>query len=134
MSKDRTRKKKKLDREFSRYIRRVDADGNGYVKCFTCGIEKHWKEVDAGHFRSRKRLSTRWDEKNVQPQCKKCNGFNAGEQYIFGKNLDVKYGEGTADDITAKSFKTKKWTIAELDSMIDKYKSRNKYLDGKIGK
>ena len=35
--------KKKLDVLFSQYIRRRNADHLGRVKCFTCGVEKHWK-------------------------------------------------------------------------------------------
>ena len=45
--------KKKLDVLFSQYIRRKNADHLGRVKCFTCGVEKHWKEQQAGHFQSR---------------------------------------------------------------------------------
>ena len=67
--------KKKLDVLFSQYIRRRNADHLGRVKCFTCGVEKHWKEQQAGHFQSRSHHSTRWDEVNVQVQCPKCNLF-----------------------------------------------------------
>ena len=42
--------KKKLDKIFSEFIRRRNADHLGRVKCFTCGVEKHWKEQQAGHF------------------------------------------------------------------------------------
>ena len=67
--------KKKLDVLFSQYIRRRNADHLGRVKCFTCGVEKHWKEQQAGHFQSRSHHSTRWDEVNVQVQCVKCNMY-----------------------------------------------------------
>ena len=40
---------KKLDNVFSQYIRRKDAI-NDIAKCITCGVERHWKELQCGHF------------------------------------------------------------------------------------
>ena len=81
---------KKLDTVFSQYIRRSNADNNGYCTCVTCNKTFHWKEIQAGHFMSRKFYSVRWSEENVKPQCVACNVYRAGEQYkysIFSKNL-----------------------------------------------
>lgn len=89
----------KLDKVFSKYIRTRNATGNGYVVCFTCGKKAKWNEMDCGHFVSRKKLPTRWNEQNCQNQCKLCNIFQNGNQYIFGVNLDKKYGEGTAQKL-----------------------------------
>ena len=36
--------KKKLDKVFSEYIRRRNADHLGFITCFTCGVKRHWKE------------------------------------------------------------------------------------------
>ena len=46
---------KKLDTIFSEYIRRKDANKNGLVECFTCGVIKYWKGegMQCGHFISR---------------------------------------------------------------------------------
>jgi len=53
-----SRWKKEADKVFSRYIRRKYADKNGNVSCITCGVTKHWKEMDCGHYISRNHLST----------------------------------------------------------------------------
>jgi hypothetical protein len=82
---------KKLDKVFSEYIRQRFAK-DGWVQCVTCGTRKHWKEVDAGHFVSRRHYSTRWDPSNVHVQCKKCNIFGNGENYLMGKYIDQTYG------------------------------------------
>ena len=50
---------KKLDKVFSQYIRRRFAV-NEIAKCVTCGKQAHWKDLQAGHFMSRKHYSTRW--------------------------------------------------------------------------
>ena len=71
MPKKLTRSKivKKLDAVFSQYIRLSNADKNGYCTCVTCGKKYFWKQIQAGHFMSRKHYSTRWLEDNVKPQC-----------------------------------------------------------------
>lgn len=96
------------------------------VNCYTCGKRKHWKEVDAGHFQSRAKFSTRWDEQNVKAQCKHCNMTNGGQQYQFGMMLDQEYGEGMAEKILIRSNQMSKLSLPELRIMIDAYKAKAK--------
>jgi len=113
---------KKLDKIFSIWIRSKDADHAGMVDCFTCGVSKSWKyEIDAGHFMGRGKYATRWDEQNVKPQCKKCNGFRSGEQYLFSKHLDEEYGKGTADELVYQSNQLAKFTNDELLEKIEHF-------------
>lgn len=119
---------KKLDKVFSQWVRSSNADHRGMVRCYTCGIVKHWKEVDAGHFMSRAKYSTRWDEKNVKPQCKHCNMTNGGHQYEFAKHLDREYGKGTADAVQTRSNLMSKWSSFELREMIAYYQDKLKQL------
>ena len=114
--------KKDLDKVFSLYIRLRHASKDGIVKCFTCDKTAHYKKMHAGHFMSRKHHATRWNEDNVQVQCVKCNLFGQGEQYTFGKNLDKKYGKGTADKLHRKARKVVKLSTNDLKELIEKYK------------
>jgi len=111
---------KKLDNVFSQYIRRRFAV-NGITKCVTCGKQAHWKELQAGHFMSRKHYSTRYDETNVQVQCSGCNVFRYGEQYKFGRYLEEAYGEGTAEDLQNKSRQITKFSDIRIKEMIEYY-------------
>jgi|TARA_R110000824_G_scaffold226555_3_gene414348 hypothetical protein len=113
---------KQLDSVFSQYIRQREAV-NEIATCFTCGKRDHWKRLQNGHFQSRKHYSTRWDETNCQVQCAGCNVFKYGEQFIFGQNLDIKYGLGTSNDLYIKAKKTVKISTVELQDMIKHYKS-----------
>jgi len=106
--------KAKLDSIFSTYIRLKGSNEEGWGECFTCGRLRHYKEVDCGHFITRAKLATRWDEINVAFQCKQCN-MTGGQQYVFGKKLDEIHGEGTAQAILLKSNQTKKWTVEEVE-------------------
>jgi len=118
-----TKLKKELDKWFSLFIRLRDADDNGNVECFTSGRTYHYKSMHAGHFMSRKHLSTRWCESNVQPQSPADNLFGQGEQYKFGLNLDAKYGEGTAEELQFKARQTIKLCRIDYEEKISYYKS-----------
>jgi hypothetical protein len=115
--------KKELDKWFSLYIRLRDATDEGMVQCFTSGRVYHYKSIHAGHFMSRRCLSTRWCEINVQPQSAADNLFAQGEQYKFGLNLDAKYGEGTAEDLQIKSKQIQKFARVDYEDKISYYKS-----------
>lgn len=111
---------KKLDTVFSKYIRISNADKNGYCTCVTCGVVKHWKEIQAGHFQSRKFYSLRWSERNVKPQCVGCNMFRQGEQYKYSLFL----GKDEAEVLYLKSKETVKFTNYELEEMIKDYEAK----------
>jgi len=113
----------KLDRIFSKYIRLRDSI-NGDNTCFTCGKIDKVNNLDAGHFMPRNRMATRWDERNVQPQCRMENRFHGGEQAVFGIAIDKKYGQGTSLELIAKSHTIKKYDVQELNDLINYYKNK----------
>tara|TARA_R110002167_G_scaffold69576_3_gene195995 strand:+ start:897 stop:1277 length:381 start_codon:yes stop_codon:yes gene_type:complete len=113
---------KKLDTIFSIYIRKRYAIDD-IAECFTCGVQKNIKELQCGHFQSRRYYSTRWDKLNCQVQCAKCNIFSQGEQYIFGQRLDQTYGEGTSNELMMKAKHLVKLSTNELEEMINVYKN-----------
>jgi hypothetical protein len=117
----------KLDKEFSIYIRNRDAKG-GIAECVTCGIQKEVKQLQCGHFMSRKHYSTRWDEVNCQVQCYTCNVMRYGEQYKFGLYLNSNYVSDMAEQLLNKSRETVKLADWELEEMIENYKIKNKKL------
>ena len=115
---------KKLDVVFSQWVRLSNADHRGFCRCVTCGKEGHWKTggIQAGHFISRKHYSTRWDERNVKPQCVGCNMFRAGEQYQYSLYL----GNKLSQKLLAESRKLVKFTSDELEEMITHYSNEVK--------
>ena len=115
--------KKELDKWFSLFIRLRDADDLGFVKCFTSGRYYHYKNIHAGHFISRTAHSTRWDDINVQPQSVADNLFGQGEQYKFGRELDLKHGEGTAESLQQKAREIQKFSRVDYEEKISYYKS-----------
>jgi len=120
--------KKELDKWFSLYVRIKDCNDNGMVSCYTSGRLYHYKEIHAGHFMSRKHLSTRWDEQNVKPQSAADNLFGQGEQYKFGMLLDSQYGEGTAEELQIKARQSYKISRVDYEDKISYYKELVKNL------
>lgn len=101
-----------------------DADHQGRSECFTCGIRKPWKELDAGHFQTRAKYATRWDPMNVRPQCKRCNMTNGGHQFEFALRLDQEHGSGTAEAVLLRSNQTRKFSSLELQEMEAHYREQ----------
>tara|TARA_R100001440_G_scaffold6819_1_gene13750 strand:+ start:2739 stop:3137 length:399 start_codon:yes stop_codon:yes gene_type:complete len=119
---------KRLDTIFSLYIRLRDADKNGFCTCITCKKKYHYKELDAGHFLSRRHFSVRYDTENVYSQCRYCNRYNAGQQYIYSIELEKKES-GLPKRLLEKSKKTVKLSNDDLISLINRYKEFVKLME-----
>lgn len=115
---------------FSKYIRLKYANKSGIVKCVTCGTEDQWNSgnIHAGHFIPRDRISTKYSEKNVHPQCAHCNKYRGGEQFLHGRYIDDRYGLGIADELSALGKKIQKFSKLELASLILYYSAKAKEL------
>lgn len=114
---------RKLDSEFSRFIRMKSADEGGTVTCVTCGKLLHWKESHASHFISRRHMATRWDERNVHPCCPRCNVFEHGALEEYSRFILDTKGRETFDELLTAKRETKKWTRPEIESLISRYES-----------
>ena len=115
---------KKLDAVFSQYIRLSNADNDKNCVCITCAKVFFWKEIQAGHFMSRKHYSTRWSEENVKPQCCGCNVFKYGEQYKYSIFL----GKRLAEELYLKSKEIVKYSNVDIIEMIETYSKKLKKL------
>lgn len=123
----RSKEMARADKYFSLYIRLKHADfETGTCKCCTCGKVIPWKSPNgtthAGHYISRKNQSTRYDERNVHPQCISCNSFNEGKHPEYGQFLNETYGGGTTDALIWKSKIACKRTVQDFRFIAEKYK------------
>lgn len=119
--------KKKADAAYSTYVRLRDADDRGMVTCITCPTTRFYKQMQAGHFVSRRVNQLRFFEENVNGQCDGCNRWKHGEQYAYSKALDLKYGDGTADRLWGQRFSTHKFTKEELEEIIHDAKEATEF-------
>ena len=65
---------RKLDKEFSLFIRLRDSRPFGYkaFRCISCGQIKPFEQMDCGHFIGRTHMSTRFDDANCHGECRNC--------------------------------------------------------------
>lgn len=117
--------KKKADKYFSEYIRKRDSN-NGVATCITCG--KITGQFDCGHFISRRFEATRYDEKNSNAQCLKCNRFQNGNQFEHGRAIDEKYGLGTADELFLKSKQVCRRKQRDYEWIAKEFKQKSEEL------
>ena len=117
---------KKLDTIFSQFVRLRDTDEYGYGACITCGEYFHYDDLECGHFRSRRHLTTRWREENAHAQCKKCNqAEDIGAYMIAMLNL---HGMDVVSDIIEKSKVSYKFTKEDYEEMYKHYRKKVKEL------
>jgi hypothetical protein len=128
-----TKHKKEAWTEFSRMIRLRYSDHTGQATCVTCGVVKPWGELQAGHFLDGRRNATLFDERNVHPQCVKCNMFNGGSKVSYYRFMLMKYGQEVIDDLMVLDKQERKFTADELIDMKEKYKMRQAgYMAGGV--
>jgi len=104
----------KLDSVLSRYVRERDSE------CITCGSTRN---LQCGHFMGRTAMSTRFDERNCNAQCPKCNSMEHGDTDAYKHRIDEKWGGGTADELMRLSKQIRKYDKHELKELIRKYES-----------
>lgn len=107
-----------LDRYFSLMIRERDKD----KPCIACG-EIH-REYQAGHYRMREIMATRWDYKNVNGEGSSCNQghvrkYGIKDMDLYRENLDARWGDGTANNLYQISKKSKQWALNEINLLKD---------------
>ena len=124
---------KELDVWFSRYIRLKYSDSRGYCRCISCGKVYFWKEIQNGHYMSRRYMSTRFSEDNCRPQGVECNIFNQGSIQMYRRALIKEIGEQRVDLIEVRARQeNKNWSLFELKQLIEYYKKEvDKLLDEK---
>lgn len=110
-------------------VRLKAADDNGYCVCFTCGVVKHWKDMDGGHFISRTWLATKLLEENLAVQCKKCNGYLRGNMIQFTLNIIELRGRKFVDELEILKHQSRKYYRDEIMDIISEYKVRLRELE-----
>ena len=130
MKKKRSTIKKRLWKVISEYIRRKHADDNGYVSCVTCGITKHWKEMQAGHFIPQAQGDAcRYIEENIHPQDYRCNINLGGNGPEYNAYMLEMYGQEKIDELRRLSKTTVKLSISDLEALEAEYKALLNNLD-----
>lgn len=105
-------------------VRMKAADENGLAECVTCGKRQHYKEMDGGHFISRKWTATKLVEENVHPQCKGCNQYASGRHDDYSLYMVDTYGIEMVRELNDKKRELCKQNRIELEDIKVELKVR----------
>jgi hypothetical protein len=106
---------------FNKYIRQRDKG----MSCISCGNEP--KKANAGHYFSQGGHSNvRFHEDNVHLQCEHCNSYLSGNLLNYRIGIEKRIGTARLIVLEVIAHETKKWTIQELNEIIETYKRKLK--------
>jgi endo-1,4-beta-mannosidase len=109
---------------------------DGYVTCVSCGVKKHWKELDAGHYFSRGDKSVKLMEENIHPQCKGCNiRMSHGDTKVvsaYRRYMVEMYGEDFLNYMEALAHKPAKFDRAEIEDLTKTLKAQIKQYQSRL--
>lgn len=109
-----------------RLVRMKAADQDGYAECVSCGVVKHYKEMDGGHFISRSYSFHSLREENIHPQCKGCNRFFTKCHDDYRRYMVDMYGEDFVQWLTDSKWTTTKRTSPDYEDIISELRERIK--------
>lgn len=124
---------KRLDMVFSAYVRLRDAMYGGNTVCISCGRVLPFEQMQAGHYYSRRCMSTRWDADNVHSECSICNCHDSNHLKGYTVNLLSKIGEVRFNRLAELHNQERKWCDAELEDMIRHYTAEVRRLSNEKG-
>ncbi len=114
--------KNQADKWFSEFIRLRDSDDEGIATCITSGRRMHWRDLDCGHYISRAKQATRYDEMNCHAQSKGHNRFQGGHFLEHGRRIDELYGKGTAEMLGTKALMQCRRTVMDFRILAETYR------------
>ena len=112
----------------SKFVRLSAADWKGYVACVTCGIVKHWKEMQAGHFNPGRTNSIIFDVRGIHPQCYQCNVGKKGNPREYDAYMRKTYGDEIVKELDQNRHKVEIFDMPQLLALVGEYRLKVKAL------
>ena len=110
---------------FNAYIR--ERDCRQYGRCISCGAPITPTTCDAGHYVPCGNESTRFDERNVNAQCKVCNQLNYGNLKGYTRGIIARYGD-IVDELIHKGRQAVKRSKSDYEEIVEIYRQKRKEL------
>ena len=118
---------------FSKYIRTRDCvyttGCSSFGFCFTCGKRYHLKLLQAGHFIPGRHNANLFSEKGTHAQCYNCNINLKGNTLEYRRKIIWLYGEDYDEILEDEAKQAKKFTVSELEELLEHYKEKLKEVE-----
>jgi len=106
----------------SLYNRMKDADWRGYVACVTCGVVKHYKQQQGGHFIPGRTNGILFEDQGIHAQCYSCNMMKGGNPRKYDAYMKKRYGQRVINKLDKLSESTVQLSEDDLRKKIEEYK------------
>jgi len=113
-------------------VRMKAANDDGYVTCVTCGVVKHWKEMQGAHFISRRWTATKILEENIHPCCPCCNGPLRGNLQNYTLYMIDTYGREFVDELLLLKHDSRKYYRNEVEEIKKELRGQIAELEKEI--
>lgn len=111
------------------YCRVRDCYGDEGAACISCSKWFPFGRGDGGHFIAQGSSSAlRFDERNINFQCHRCNRFLHGNSHNYYIGMVRKYGQEVVDELMEKQHESKKWTEEEIKELRAYYQGKTNNL------
>jgi len=114
----------------------VSARANGMIKCVTCNQWGHYKDMDAGHYFSRKDKAVKLLEENIHPQCKGCNiKMSHGDTKVteaYRRFMVDTYGEDMLAELEMMAWGVAKFDRSDIEQLTRDIKAQTRELESQI--
>ena len=127
------KEKQKAMTLIQKLVRMKASDDAGFCQCVTCGVVKHYKEMQGGHYISRKYNATALLEENIHVQCASCNCFKNGNMDAYALYMLDMYGREFLDELNQLKHSVRKYTTAELKEIQADLRQQIKEQEARIG-
>ena len=106
---------------FSEWVRRSEANAQGFVQCVTCKKYLHWKDAQAGHYIHGTGFRI---PELVHSQCPQCNGFKSGNLIAYKEYMLERYGADMLARFEFLATRTYIYTQLELQYIKKDYQQK----------
>lgn len=98
--------------------------------CISCDRPITMENAQGGHFCPAGSCGRDllFDLLNINAECHGCNGFDSGHLFGYERNLDIRYGKGTAQALKDRYLEYKKSDVALKDWSAKDYATKIKSL------
>ena len=119
-------------RDLQKAIRMEAASDSGYCTCVSCGKIDHYKKMHAGHFVSGRSNGVLFDERNIAPQCPRCNLWLSGNQEMYYQYMLECHSQEVIDEILRNRNREVRFTREQLEEMRAGYRKRIKEQEKRL--
>ena len=124
-----------IAKKLQKIVRLKAADENGMVKCWTSGEVRHWKEMQGGHFISRKHQRTKIMEENIHPQTPSQNLYGMKDSLTvlnYRREMVEFYGKNFVEWLESEAKQPLETPRPELEDLYYELVTQAKDLEAKI--